>query len=161
MRFRLTGGRRVTQFDFLEVAATLRSRQSRHLGAGGFGRAERNRPVKRIVFRNRFAVFRHVATLDVAQDRFGGFLAGRDGSDGHPRTALHVTTGEDAFPAGGIGYGVHFRGAPAREVNAGHVFEGRKVRLLTDGRHQLVDFDVILAARNEGPDACVRRNRHR
>ncbi len=146
MCFRLAGGRRVAQFHFLEVTAPFRSRQSRHLGAGGFGRAEWNRPVEWVVFRNRFAAFRHVATLDIAQDGFGGFLAGRDGSDGHPRTALHVTAGKDAFPAGGIGYGVHVRGAPPREFNAGHIFEGRKVRLLTDGRHQLVDLDVILAA---------------
>ncbi len=94
-----------------------------------------------------FASFCHVLMIEIPYDGFGGFATGCDGSDGDARTGLQIPPGKNAFSIRCIGDGVDFGGAPAGDVQARHILDGRKVRALTDGGDQLVDLDVVFTAR--------------
>ena len=94
-----------------------------------------------------FPSFCHVLVVKIPYDGFGCFATGSDGSDGDSRTGLQVTTGKNTFSIRCIGDGVDFGGAPAGDVQARHILDGRKIRVLADGGDKLVDLDVIFTAR--------------
>ena len=144
----LAGVFRQSQFHLVEIALTGCRLQFPHLGACHHRFIGGNRAVDRVITIDGFAAGSHVDTVQTAGDGLSRFLSGSDGADGNPGTGLQVTAGKDALPSGGVGDGVHLGGAPAGEFQVIDRFDGGQVRSLANGRDQLVDLEVVFAARN-------------
>ena len=135
-------------FHLVKIAPARFGGQFAHFGACRHRFVGWNRAVDRIVTLDGLASGSYVDAVEIALDGLGCFLAGRNGADGHPGSGLQVAAGKNAFPAGGIGDGVHLGGAPAGELQVLNRVDGRQVRPLADGRNQLVDIQIVLAARD-------------
>ena len=110
--FHLTGAFFIAQLHLGKIAPAFFHRQLRHASARHARLFFGHRTVARIFRYDRLPSFGHVAAFDVAQDGFSGFLAGTDGTDGHPWAGLQITAGKYPLAFGGKSYRIHFNGAP-------------------------------------------------
>ena len=149
----MTLGLFVAQLHFRKVAAALFNRQLGHPGACLLRLVLGNRTVHRIGYLGRLTALGQVAAVQVPHHGLGRLEALGNRANGHPGARLQITAGKHALAAHGIGHRIGLGRAPARKFQTGHILDGCKVRTLADGRDQLVNFDLVLAARNRNRTA--------
>ena len=158
IRFFLSNFFPKAQFDFLEVAVSPGQIEFRHTCPGFLGGIFGDGTIDRMFVGQGCSAFCHVFFVEAADNGFGRFTACRNGLNGDSGTGLQIAPGKNPFSPGFVGDRVHFNRAPPGKFQTRNVFQRGKVGPLTDGRDELIDIHIKIAARNgDGapPARCI------